>query len=142
MPRIRPFQLLLSWVVAAFAVWVAAAILPGLKQGDRVAAFMPNMPETVIAMLATASLGAAFTSCSPDFGVQGVLDRFGQIEPRILIAAESHVYGGKTFDHEAEITQRPRVVVRNRPGLGRVARSNAERCMTTLRRRRRGRGGR
>ncbi|MGE5096179.1 MAG: AMP-binding protein, partial [Betaproteobacteria bacterium] len=53
----------------------------GVGEGDRVAAFMPNMPETIIAMLAASSLGATFTSCSPDFGVQGVLDRFGQVEP-------------------------------------------------------------
>ena len=57
----------------------------GVKAGDRVAAFMPNMPETVVAMLAAASLGAIFTSCSPDFGVQGVLDRFGQVEPKVLV---------------------------------------------------------
>src|SRR5712664_1485599 len=70
----------------------------GVKEGDRVAAFMPNMPETVIAMLATASLGATFTSCSPDFGVQGVLDRFGQITPKILFAADGYLYNGKEID--------------------------------------------
>ena len=59
----------------------------GLQPGDRVAAFMPNMPETIIAMLAASSIGAIFTSCSPDFGVRGVLDRFGQVEPRLLISA-------------------------------------------------------
>jgi acetoacetyl-CoA synthetase len=68
----------------------------GLRPGDRVAAYMPNMPETVIAMLATASLGGTFSSCSPDFGVQGVLDRFGQIEPKFLISADGYHYGGKT----------------------------------------------
>ena len=56
----------------------------GVGPGDRVAGFMPNMPETVMAMLAAASLGAIWSSCSPDFGVQGVLDRFGQIEPKVL----------------------------------------------------------
>jgi acetoacetyl-CoA synthetase len=70
----------------------------GVKEGDRVAAFMPNMPETVIAMLATASLGATFTSCSPDFGVQGVLDRFGQVEPTVLFACDGYFYNGKTID--------------------------------------------
>ena len=70
----------------------------GVGEGDRVAAFMPNMPETVIAMLATASLGATFTSCSPDFGVQGVLDRFGQIEPKVLFACDGYFYNGKTID--------------------------------------------
>ncbi len=68
----------------------------GLRAGDRVAAYMPNMPETIVAMLAASSLGAVFTSCSPDFGVQGILDRFGQIEPKFLIAADGYHYGGKT----------------------------------------------
>ena len=67
----------------------------GVAPGDRVAGFLPNIPETVIAMLATASLGAVWSSCSPDFGLQGVLDRFGQIEPRVLIAADGYTYGGK-----------------------------------------------
>jgi acetoacetyl-CoA synthetase len=70
----------------------------GVKEGDRVAAFMPNMPETVIAMLATASLGATFTSCSPDFGVQGVLDRFGQIEPTVLFCCDGYFYNGKVVE--------------------------------------------
>src|SRR5882724_8975812 len=70
----------------------------GVKQGDRVAAFMPNMPETIIFMLATTSLGAIWSSCSPDFGAQGVLDRFGQIEPKVLFAVEGYHYNGKTHD--------------------------------------------
>jgi len=70
----------------------------GIGEGDRVAAFMPNMPDTVIFMLATASLGAIWSSCSPDFGTQGVLDRFGQIEPSILFAVEGYYYNGKTHD--------------------------------------------
>jgi acetoacetyl-CoA synthetase len=70
----------------------------GLKAGDRVAAFMPNLPETVMVMLAAASIGAIFSSASPDFGVQGVLDRFGQIAPRILIAADGYYYNGKVID--------------------------------------------
>ena len=70
----------------------------GVKKGDRVAAYLPNMPETVITMLATASLGAIFSSTSPDFGVNGVLDRFGQIEPKVLVAADGYFYNGKTFD--------------------------------------------
>ena len=56
----------------------------GVQEGDRVGAFMPNMPETVIAMLATTSIGAVWSSCSPDFGINGVLDRFGQIRPKVL----------------------------------------------------------
>lgn len=70
----------------------------GVASGDRVAAFMPNLPETVIGMLAAASLGAIWSSCSPDFGLQGVLDRFGQIEPKILFAADGYLYNGKRFD--------------------------------------------
>jgi acetoacetyl-CoA synthetase len=70
----------------------------GVEQGDRVVAFMPNMPETIIFMLAAASLGAIWSSCSPDFGVQGVLDRFGQIEPKILFAVEGYHYNGKVID--------------------------------------------
>ncbi len=70
----------------------------GVKPGDRVAAYMPNIPGTVIAMLAATSLGAIWSSCSPDFGVQGVLDRFGQIEPRILFSADGYFYNGKTID--------------------------------------------
>ena len=70
----------------------------GVGPGDRVAGFVPNMPETIAAMLATASLGAIWSSCSPDFGVQGVLDRFGQIAPKLLITADGYWYGGKSFD--------------------------------------------
>jgi acetoacetyl-CoA synthetase len=70
----------------------------GVGKGDRVAAYLPNMPEATVAMLATASLGAIWSSCSPDFGVQGVLDRFGQIEPKVLFCADRYFYGGKPFD--------------------------------------------
>jgi len=70
----------------------------GVGVGDRVAGYLPNMPETVIAMLATASLGATWSSCSPDFGVKGVLDRFGQIEPKVLVLADGYFYNGKAFD--------------------------------------------
>jgi acetoacetyl-CoA synthetase len=70
----------------------------GVKKGDRVAGYLPNLPEAVAAMLATASLGAVWSSCSPDFGVQGVLDRFGQIEPKVFFCADGYFYGGKEFD--------------------------------------------
>src|ERR1700674_2853158 len=70
----------------------------GVTEGDRVAAFMPNMPETVIAMLATASLGATFTSASPDFGVQGVVDRFGQVEAKVLFCCDGYYYNGKVVE--------------------------------------------
>ncbi len=90
----------LSWrqlydLVARLA---AALRAEGVGPGDRVAGFMPNMPETVAAMLATASLGAVWSSASPDFGVQGVLDRFGQIEPKVLFSADGYYYNGKTVD--------------------------------------------
>jgi acetoacetyl-CoA synthetase len=70
----------------------------GVGEGDRVAGFLPNIIETVVAMLATASLGAIWSSCSPDFGIKGVLDRFGQIEPKVLFTADGYFYNGKTFD--------------------------------------------
>ena len=70
----------------------------GVRKGDRVAAYMPNIPETIIACLATASLGAVWSSASPDFGVQGLIDRFGQIEPKIFITVDGYFYGGKTID--------------------------------------------
>ena len=70
----------------------------GVKKGDRVAAMMPNLPETIACMLATASLGAIWSSCSPDFGEQGVLDRFGQIEPVIFIAPDGYWYAGKRIE--------------------------------------------
>ena len=70
----------------------------GIGKGDRVAGYLPNMPETVIAMLASASIGAIWSSCSPDFGAQGVKDRFGQIEPKLLFAADGYLYAGKHHD--------------------------------------------
>ena len=70
----------------------------GVKKGDRVAGFLPNMPEAVVSMLAASSIGAIWTSCSPDFGVQGVLDRFGQVEPKIFICVDSYFYNGKAFN--------------------------------------------
>lgn len=70
----------------------------GVGVGDRVAAFMPNTWQTVVGMLATASLGATWSSCSPDFGTHGVIDRFGQIEPKVLIAAAGYRYAGKQLD--------------------------------------------
>lgn len=79
------------------AACAAAMLALGITVGDRVAAVMPNMPETIIAMLACSSLGAIWSSCSPDFGVQGVLDRFGQIEPKLLITVDGYFYNGKTI---------------------------------------------
>jgi acetoacetyl-CoA synthetase len=85
----------LNATVAAVAAALAAE---GVVAGDRVAGFLPNLPETVIAMLATTSLGAIWSSCSPDFGAQGVLDRFGQIEPKVLFCADGYRYAGKEID--------------------------------------------
>ena len=84
--------------------------------GDRVAAYLPNMPETVAAMLATASLGAVWSSCSPDFGVDGVLERFGQIAPKVLFAADGYFYNGKRIDNLPRI----REIVSRLPGLRRT----------------------
>lgn len=75
----------------------------GIKAGDRVAAMLPNMPEGVAAMLAATSLGAVWSSCSPDFGEQGVLDRFGQIEPVLFIAVDGYWYAGKKIDVAAKV---------------------------------------
>jgi acetoacetyl-CoA synthetase len=75
----------------------------GVDRGDVVAGFLPNLPEAVIAMLATASIGATWTSCSPDFGVQGVLDRFGQVKPKVLFTADGYFYAGKAIDSTAPI---------------------------------------
>jgi acetoacetyl-CoA synthetase len=75
----------------------------GVGAGDRVAGFLPNLPETTIAMLATASLGAIWSSCSPDFGAHGALDRFGQIAPKVLFTADGYFYAGKTLDSLASM---------------------------------------
>jgi acetoacetyl-CoA synthetase len=75
----------------------------GLKKGDRIAAFMPNMPETIIAMLAAASLGAIWSSTSPDFGIKGVLDRFSQIEPKIILATDGYFYKGEIFNSQEKL---------------------------------------
>ena len=85
---------------------VAAALREhGIAPGDRVAGFLPNLPEAVIAMLATASLGAIWSSCSPDFGANGVVDRFGQICPRVLFCADGYRYAGKEIDTLARVRE-------------------------------------
>ena len=99
--------------VAATRAWLARQ---GVGRGDRVAGYLPNLPETIVAKLATASLGAVWSSSSPDFGTRGVLDRFGQIDPKVLITADGYVYGGRHFD------SRPRVaeILDAMPGIGHV----------------------
>jgi acetoacetyl-CoA synthetase len=77
---------------------VQALAEAGVRPGDRVAGYLPNLPETVVAALATASLGAVWSSTSPDFGVQSVIDRFGQIEPKVLLSADGYFYGGRKHD--------------------------------------------
>jgi acetoacetyl-CoA synthetase len=96
---------------------VAAALkAEGVAVGDRVAGFLPNIPEAVIAMLAATSLGAIWSSCSPDFGASGVLDRFGQIEPTVLFCAASYRYGGKEID----CLERVRQIVEQIPSIRRT----------------------
>ncbi|ACY99543.1 acetoacetate--CoA ligase [Thermomonospora curvata] len=77
----------------------------GVGKGDRVAAYLPNIPEALICFLATASLGAIWSSCSPDFGSASVIDRFAQIEPKVLIAVDGYVYGGRRFDRRAVVAE-------------------------------------
>jgi acetoacetyl-CoA synthetase len=88
----------------------------GVGARDRVAAWMPNIPETLIAMLATASIGAVWSSCSPDFGAKGVLDRFGQIQPKVLFTVDGYCYGGK----RVELTERVCEVVRELPAAAKI----------------------
>ncbi len=87
----------------AVSIAAQALRLEGVKKGDRVAAFLPNLPDTIIFMLAATSIGAIWSSCSPDFGTQGVLDRFGQIEPKILIGVDGYFYNGKEIDTLAKL---------------------------------------
>jgi acetoacetyl-CoA synthetase len=96
--RGRQTELSYEQLAALVARCAAALRAAGVQPGDRVAGWLPNVPEAVIAMLAASSLGAIWSSCSPDFGVDGVLDRFGQIEPTILIVADSYQYAGKHVD--------------------------------------------
>jgi acetoacetyl-CoA synthetase len=88
----------------------------GVKKGDRVAGFVTNIPETIIAMLATTSIGAIWTSCSPDFGLQGVLDRFGQVKPKVLFAIEEYQYNGKNINCRKKVKS----IVRKIPEIERV----------------------
>jgi acetoacetyl-CoA synthetase len=83
----------------------AENLLRFVEVGDRVAGFIPNMPEAIIAMLAATSLGAIWSSCSPDFGIKGVLDRFGQIKPKVLFTADGYLFKGKAFDSLSRVSQ-------------------------------------
>jgi acetoacetyl-CoA synthetase len=108
----------LAWSDLANSVRVLATRLRamGVRPGDRVASCMPNIPQTVIAMLATTSIGAVWTSCSPDFGGRGVSDRFGQLSPKVLFCVDSYRYGGRDYDRSAEMEQ----IIAGLPGLEQV----------------------
>lgn len=99
--------------VASLRAYLQSA---GVKKGDRIVAFLPNIPEATYAFLATCSLGAIWSSCSPDFGASSVLDRFTQIEPKVLIAVDGYQYGGKPFDKTAVVKE----LVEKLPTLERV----------------------
>jgi acetoacetyl-CoA synthetase len=108
----------LSWDELRASVWSAAAALraAGVRRGDRVAGIVANTPETIVAALGAATIGAVWSSCSPDFGMRGVLDRFGQIEPVVLLTVDGYSYGGKTFDCVSKAQE----VARQLPGLRQV----------------------
>jgi acetoacetyl-CoA synthetase len=97
----------LSWGELRAQVAALAAGLRelGVERGDRVVAYLPNIPEAIVAFLATASIGATWSSCSPDFGPASVIDRFAQIEPRVLFAVDGYRYGGKDFDRRETLAQ-------------------------------------
>ena len=97
----------LSWgeLRAQVAATAAGLRALGVERGDRVVAYMPNIPEAIVAFLATASLGAIWSSCSPDFGPASVIDRFAQIEPKVLFAVDGYRYGGKDFDRRETLAQ-------------------------------------
>jgi acetoacetyl-CoA synthetase len=99
--------------VARVAAGLAEA---GVRTGDRVGGYLPNVPEALIAMLAAASLGAIWSSCSPDFGATSVIDRFAQISPKVLVASPGYQYNGKTYDRRAEVAR----IAAQLPGLGTV----------------------
>ena len=108
----------MSWLELKSQVSAVANFLKtkGIKSGDRVAAYLPNIPETIIMMLASASIGAVFSSASPDFGVEGVIDRFGQIEPKIFIVTDGYNFNGK----EINITEKVKQVVELLPSINHI----------------------
>jgi len=108
----------MSWPELAGKVRVLATQLRqlGVKPGDRVVACLPNIPEAVIAVLATTSIGAIWSSCGPDFGTRGVLDRFSQLAPKVMLCVDGYQYGGKPFSRKAEM----RSIIEQLPSLERV----------------------
>jgi len=96
---------------------VASALrVMGIEPGDRVGAYLPNLPETIIAMLATTSIGAIWSSCSPDFGINGVVDRLGQIKPKVLFCAAAYTYNGKQHDCLAKVKE----IQKNIPSIQKI----------------------
>jgi acetoacetyl-CoA synthetase len=97
----------MSWTTLGMRVRAVATRLRtlGVMPGDRVVAYLPNTPDTLIAMLATTSIGAIWSSCGPDFGSRGVLDRFTQLQPKVMICVDGYCYGGKPFDRREELRQ-------------------------------------
>lgn len=108
----------LDWAELAGQVRILATRLRemGVRPGDRVACYLPNIPQAVIAMLATTSIAAIWASCSPDFGWRGVLDRFSQLTPKVLFCTDGYRYGGRWFDRGGEVRQ----IVRELDGLEQV----------------------
>ncbi len=101
----RKYRLTYQEIYQQVATLAAAMRAMGITIGDRVAGFMPNMPKTIIAMLATTSIGAIWSSCSPDFGVNGAVERFGQIEPKLLFTADGYFFKGKAHDSLSRVTE-------------------------------------
>ena len=104
----EPIQISYAELYEQVAKISAALREMGIQAGDRVVGFMPNIPQTVVALLAASSIGAIWSSCSPDFGFQGVMDRFGQIQPKVLFCADGYFYNGKTFsslERAAQVVQ-------------------------------------
>jgi acetoacetyl-CoA synthetase len=113
----RPLQQM-SWQQLGRSVRILATQLRamGIKPGDRVVSYMPNVPETAIAMMATVAVGAVWSSAAPEFGVKTVIERFSQIQPKLLFAADGYCFGGKDFRRETEV----RAIVSSLPSLERV----------------------
>ncbi len=101
----KPLKVSYKELKAKVAACAAGLRKLGVTKNDRVAAFIPNIPEAIIGMLATTSIGAVWSSCSPDFGFQGVLDRFGQIEPKVLLTTDSYTYNGKKHDSTKKLNK-------------------------------------
>ena len=102
----------------------------GVERGDRVVAYLPNVPEAVIAMLAVSSIGAVWAACAPDFGAKSVIDRFAQLEPKVLIAATSYRFGGREHDRCAGRRSELRAAL---PTVERTIPVGGRRCRTRSR---------